>query len=98
MLSFNAPILQETAKRNLVQHLTKFSNFLDQIKAKKSSLVSGNRPGEKNFTTNHSPARIVEYVSEYIFLISKEAKKSKKTKQNKTKQEDREKQKKLKNK
>ena len=84
MLSFNAPILQETAKRNLVQHVTTFSNFLDQIKAKKSSLVSGNRPGEKNFTTNHSPARIVKCVSEYIFLISK---KTKKTKQNKTRRQ-----------
>ena len=37
--------------------------------AKKSSLVSGNRPGGDFFY--HSPARIIECVSEYIFLISK---------------------------
>ena len=40
---------------------------------KKSSLVSGNRPGE-----NHSPAHIVEYVSEYTFLISKNNKQTNK--------------------
>ena len=40
---------------------------------KKSSLVSGNRPGE-----NHSPTHIVEYVSEYTFLISKNNKQTNK--------------------
>ena len=37
---------------------------------KKSSLASGNRPGE-NFFITHPPARRVECVSEYIFLTSK---------------------------
>ena len=47
-----------------------------QHKFKKSSLVSANRPGE-----NLSPGRIVDCVSEYIFLISKVKQTSKKTKQ-----------------
>ena len=42
----------------------------------KKVVVSGNRAGD-------SPARIVECVSEYIFLISKNKQTSKKTKQNK---------------
>ena len=55
--------------------------------AKISSLVSGNRPGEKK--NYHSPARLVDCVSKYTFLISEN---NKQTKQNKNQ----EKQKKLK--
>ena len=44
----------------------------------------------------HSPACIVECVSEYIFLISKKQKKKTKAIQNKAKQEDKKRQKKLK--
>ena len=44
-----------------------------QDQKKKSSLVSGNRQGE-----NHSPTHIVEYVSEYTFLISKNNKQTNK--------------------
>ena len=44
----------------------------------------------------HSPACIVECVSEYIFLISKKQKNKTKTIQNKAKQEDKKRQKKLK--
>ena len=44
----------------------------------------------------HSPACIVECVSEYIFLISKKQKNETKTIQNKAKQEDKKRQKKLK--
>ena len=44
---------------------------------KKSSLVSGNWPGEILFY--HSPARIAECVSEYILLISKNRQTWKKT-------------------
>ena len=39
------------------------------VRPKNSSLVSGNRQGEKYFI---SPARKVDYVSEYIFLIKKQ--------------------------
>ena len=39
-------------------------------------LVSGNRPGEKFFY--HSPARLIEYLSEYTFLISKTSKQTNK--------------------
>ena len=55
--------------------------------SQKNSLVSGNRPSEK------LPAHIVECVSEYIYLISK----NKQAKKTKTKQEQK-KQKKLKKK
>ena len=47
-----------------------------QAGAKKNSLVSGNRQGEKIFITR-PPTRIIECVSEYIFLISKKKKKRK---------------------
>ena len=48
---------------------------------KNSSLVSGNWPVEKCFY--HSPARTVEFVSEYIFLSSKNKETTKKTKKQK---------------
>ena len=48
------------------------------LRPKKSSFVSGNRPGE-NFSMTHP--RIVKCVSEYIFSISK--KKTKEQKENK---------------
>ena len=56
-----------------------------KIKPKKSSPVSGNRPSEKFY---YSPARIVECIAKYIFLISKnkqaeKVKQSKKTKKQK---------------
>ena len=56
-----------------------------RLSQKKSSLVSGNRPSENFY---YSPARIVECIAEYIFLISKnkqaeKVKQSKKTKKQK---------------
>ena len=45
-------------------------------RAKKKSLVSGNRPDEKK--NYHSPARKDECVSEYTFLSSKSNKQTKK--------------------
>ena len=41
---------------------------MTHFRPKKSSFVSGNRSGEKFLSP---PARIVECVSEYVFLISK---------------------------
>ena len=38
------------------------------LRPKKSSLVSGNQPGENFY---HLPAHIVECESEYIFSVSK---------------------------
>ena len=48
-----------------------------ELRSKKIYSFSGNWPGEKFFITH--PARIVECVSEYMFLISKKKKKKKKT-------------------
>ena len=45
------------------------------LRPKKSSFVSGNRPGE-NYSMTHP--RIVKCVSEYIFSISKKKQKNKK--------------------
>ena len=42
--------------------------IMTHFRPKKSSFVSGNRSGEKFLSP---PARIVECVSEYVFLISK---------------------------
>ena len=53
---------------------------------KKSSFLSGNRPGE-----NHLPTRIVECVSEYTFLISKSNKPTNKKNKNQKKQKKEEK-------
>ena len=52
------------------------------IRPKKSSLVSRNRSGEKN----HSPARIVECVSEYTFFLSRNKKQRKKQQSRKLKE------------
>ena len=67
-------------------------NFVNFVRPKKRSLVSGNRPG-KNFIY-HSLARLIQYVSEYTFVILKnnkqtnnnkkqESKKAKETKEEK---------------
>ena len=67
-------------------------NFVNFVRPKKRSLVSGNRPG-KNFIY-HSLARLIQHVSEYTFVILKnnkqtnnnkkqESKKAKETKEEK---------------
>ena len=49
--------------------LTSLTKCSKKSQTKKSSLVSGNRPSE-----NHSPARIVEYISRiYVFNFKKQA-------------------------
>ena len=53
------------------------------VRPKKSSLVSGNRPGEKKFY--YSPVRIVECVSEYLFFIFKKQQTNKQTRIKKSK-------------
>ena len=55
-----------------------------KVRPIKSSLVSGNRLGEKFFY--HSPACTVEFVSEYIFLISKNKQAKKKQEYKKAKE------------
>ena len=45
--------------------------FIDDLRLKKSSLVSGNRPPASLVSGNHSPAGIFESVPLYIFLIQK---------------------------
>ena len=44
--------------------------YTNNPKAKKSSLVSGNRPGEKNFIT-HPPTQSNEYQNIYFYLKQK---------------------------
>ena len=56
-------------------------------KAKKNTLVSENRPGEKFFY--HSPTFIGKCVPEYIFLILKSHKKARRQKAKETKEEKR---------
>ena len=67
-----------------VQNTTENPQCLNN-QAKKSSLVSGNRPGGDFFY--HSPARIIECVSEYIFLISKRKQAKNPPKKKNTKEE-----------
>ena len=50
--------------------------FMINIRTKKISLVSGNRPGESFFY--HSPARRAKCVSEYTLLILKNIKQTNK--------------------
>ena len=67
-------------------------NFVNFVRPKKRSLVSGNRPGKN--VIYHSLARLIQYVSEYTFVILKnnkqtnnnkkqESKKAKETKEEK---------------
>ena len=65
--------------RRVYNEFKTFLEIVDGGRAKKSSLVSGNRPGKTWFY--RSPARIVECVSEYIFFSKKSNKKKTKTKE-----------------
>lgn len=67
--------------------------FIDDLRLKKSSLVSGNRPPASLVSGNHSPAGIFESVPLYIFLIQKkqqQQQQNKKTKSQKNLKKNRE--------
>ena len=71
--------LGECKMRWVYNEFKTFSEIVDGGRSKKNSLVSGNRPGKSWFY--HSPARIVECVSEYIFFSKKSNQKKQKTKE-----------------